>query len=99
MFMKICNFLFALFLVLLGYCVFSGIVDNGTVAGNCEKVEKVMGDYVDYDAVVPCDSYAKKLDVIEHDDYKEITLTTRNELGKPHSIKFLLFPNFSYHLQ
>ena len=98
--MKLCYPLFALLWVLLLGCrVFSRIDDNGTVAGNCEKVESVMADYVDYDAVVPCDSYAKKLDVIEHDDYKEITLTTRNELGKPHSIKFLLFPNFSYHLQ
>ena len=59
--MKLCYPLFALlWVLLLGCCDFSRIDDNGTVAGNCEKVESVMADYVDYDAVVPCDSYAKK---------------------------------------
>ena len=91
--------------IILFTCVIVGLATGPQMAikevsaWRCQAIEKAMADYADYDDVVSCDHYEKKLEVITHDDYKEILLTTRNEDGETMKASFLLRPDFSYHLQ
>lgn len=85
---------------LLGMLLYANLIfDADVLKTDCQKVEETMAGYPDYNAVVSCDSYAKTVVVTEHEDYKEITLTTRNGNGHESTVKFLLLPDFSYHLK
>ena len=88
---------FGLMLLLIGILCIEPIKEYTNLV-NGEKVQEVMANYDNYEAVVSSNYYEMpySLTVIEYDDYKTVTIhfkDTRKE------IVFDLLPNFSYHLK
>ena len=74
-------------------------VSNFTADKDSNSVQKIMAEYNnDYDAVVSRDKYDDyyTVEVVEHDDYKTVTICNK---GTQYKITFDLLPDFSYHLR
>lgn len=83
------------FIVIMLITVSAG---NFTADKDSNSVQKIMAEYNnDYDAVVSRDKYDDyyTVEVVEHDDYKTVTICNK---ATQYKITFDLLPDFSYHL-